>query len=213
MKMGTIMAFVGRVTATRGNLLRLRTTYKFVQNAMEILKMKRDRLAGELTGLLNQLSGREELEQKLMFAFADLQVALASLGYLRVISEANSVSRMKVNSTLVSIMGVTVPRVSSIQKPRIDSIENAGLYKAAAEMQLLIDGLLKMAQIEASVERIANELRTLNRKVNALEKVVVPAYSGQIRYIEELLFDEDLEDFSRFKRIKTLAERKKHAAT
>jgi len=207
------MAFIGKVTATRGNLLRLRTTYKFVQNATEILKMKRDRLAGELAGLLNRLSEREELEQKLMSALADLQIALASLGYLRVLSDANSVSRMKVNSTLVSIMGVAVPKVSSIQKPRIDSIENASLYKAAAEMQSLIDELLKMAQIEASVERIANELNALNRKVNALEKVVIPAYFGQIRYIEELLFDEDLEDFSRFKRIKTLADRKKHVVT
>jgi len=207
------MAFAGKVTATRGNLLRLRTTYRFVQTAMEILKMKRDRLAGELNELLNQLSERRELEQELMLAFADLQVALASLGYLRVLSDANSVSKMKVNSTLVSIMGVTVPKVSSIQKPRIDSIENAGLYKAATEMLSLMDELLGMAQIEARVERIANELKTLNRKVNALEKVVVPAYSGQIRYIEALLFDEDLEDFSRFKRIKTLTERKRNVLT
>ena len=207
------MAFAGKVTATRGNLLRLRTTYRFVQTAMEILKMKRDRLAGELNELLNQLSERRELEQELMLAFADLQVALASLGYLRVLSDANSVSKIKVNSTLVSIMGVTVPKVSSIQKPRIDSIENVGLYKAATEMLSLMDELLRMAQIEARVERIANELKTLNRKVNALEKVVVPAYSGQIRHIEALLFDEDLEDFSRFKRIKTLTERKKNVLT
>jgi V/A-type H+-transporting ATPase subunit D len=207
------MAFVGKVTATRGNLLRLRTTYRFVQSAMEILKMKRDRLAGELNGLLNQLSERKELEQKLMLAFADLQVALASLGYLRVLSDANSISRIEVHTFLISIMGVTVPKVSSIQKPRIDSIENASLHKAAAEMQSLMDGLLRMAQIEASVERIANELKTLNRKVNALEKVVVPAYLGQIRYIEGLLFDEDLEDFSRLKRIKTLTESKKNVVT
>jgi V/A-type H+-transporting ATPase subunit D len=65
-----------------------------------------------------------------------------------------------------------------------------------------------MATVEASVERIAHELLTLNRKVNALEKVVIPAYSEQIRYIEDLLFDEDLEEFSRVKHIKSLAERK-----
>jgi vacuolar-type H+-ATPase subunit D/Vma8 len=49
--------------------------------------------------------------------------------------------------------------------------------------------------------------------VNALEKIVVPAYSDQIRYIEDLLFDEDLEDFSRFKHVKAMAERKKDAFT
>lgn len=203
------MAFVGKVTATRGNLLRLRTTFNFVQNAMEILKMKRDRLAGELAGLLGQLSRRKEIEHNLMEAFADLKIAIASLGYSTVSSAASSVPRMKVDVRLISIMGVTVPRVAPTEKPRIDTIENMSLYKVAERQQGLIDELLKMAQIEAKVERIAHELMTLNRKVNALEKVVVPAYSEQIRYIEDLLFDEDLEDFSRFKHIKVIAGRKK----
>jgi V/A-type H+-transporting ATPase subunit D len=207
------MAYLGKVTATRGNLLRLRTTYKFVENAMEVLKMKRDRLAGELTGLLSRLSERNEIEQKLMLAYADLKIALASLGYTSVSSVANSISRIEVNMTLVSIMGVTVPEVDSIHPPLTNSIENASLFKAAKQLEQLMADLLKLAQIEATVERIAYELMTLNRKVNALEKVVVPAYSEQIRYIEDLLFDEDLEDFSRFKRIKTLAGRKKHAIT
>lgn len=203
------MAFVGKVTATRGNLLRLRTTFNFVQNAMEILKMKRDRLAGELTGLLDQLSCRKEIEQNLMETFADLKIAIASLGYTTVSSTASSIPRMKVDTSLISIMGVTVPRVEPTEKPPIDTIENMSLYKIAERLQGLTGELLKMAEIEAKVERIAHELMTLNRKVNALEKVVVPAYSEHIRYIEDLLFDEDLEDFSRFKHIKVIAGRKK----
>jgi V/A-type H+-transporting ATPase subunit D len=203
------MAFVGRTTATRGTLLRLRTTFKFVQNAMEILKMKRDRLAADLNELLNELNRRERTEQQLMEIYSDFKVTLAVLGYSAVSSIASSIPKIKVELNPVSIMGVVVPKVMIREKPPINFVENISLYKIAEKQQKLIEELLSVAQIEANVERIAHELMGINRKVNALEKVIIPAYSKQIRYIEDLLFDEDLEDFARVKHIKVVTERKK----
>jgi V/A-type H+-transporting ATPase subunit D len=83
------------------------------------------------------------------------------------------------------------------------------LYRLAEKQLTLIDELLNVAQIEASVERIANELMKVNRKVNALEKVIIPTYLKQIRYIEDSLFDEELEDFARIKHIQTVLGREK----
>jgi len=203
------MAFIGRTTATRGTLIKLRDTLEFIQNGQEILKMKRDRLAGELNSLLSRLSSREEAEKGLMEIYADLKEALASLGYATVSSTASSISQMKTDVNLISIMGVVVPKITVKEKPQINSILDMSLFKVAKRLQTEIDELLNVAQIEANIERIAYELMMINRKVNALEKVIIPAYVKLIRYIEDLLFDEDLEDFARIKHFRDVAGRKK----
>lgn len=203
------MASIGRITATRGTLLKLRTTLNFVQSAMNILEMKRDRLAAELNSLLHELTQRQKTEKQLMEIYADLKIALATLGYSAVFSTGSAVSKMIVEVNSVSIMGAIVPRVTIKKKPPIDSIENIGLHQVAEKQLKLIGELLSMAQIEASIERVAHELMKVNRKVNALEKVIVPTYERQIRYIEDLLFDEELEDFVRIKHVKAVLGRKK----
>jgi V/A-type H+-transporting ATPase subunit D len=203
------MAFVGRITATRGNLLRLRTALKFIQSAMDVLKMKRDRLAAELNGLLHELTHRRKVEERLGDIYTDLKTALATLGYSTVFSEALGAPKIKVELNTISIMGAIVPKVAVKEKPSIDSIENLSLYKVAEKQLKLIDELLTVAQIEASIERIAFELMKVNRKVNALEKVIIPTYLNQIRYIEDVLFDEELEDFARIKHVQAVLGRKR----
>jgi V/A-type H+-transporting ATPase subunit D len=203
------MAFVGRITATRGNLLRLRTALKFIQSAMDILKMKRDRLAAELNGLLNELTHRRKAEEQLSDIYTDLKTALATLGYSTVFSEALGISKMKVELNTISIMGAIVPKIVVKEKPSLDSIENLSLYKVAEKQLKLIDELLTVAQIEASIERVAYELMKVNRKVNALEKVIIPDYERQIKTIENLLFDEELEEFARVKHVKEVLDRKR----
>jgi V/A-type H+-transporting ATPase subunit D len=203
------MASIGRITATRGTLLKLRTTLNFVQSAMNILEMKRDRLAAELNSLLQEFTQRQKTEKQLMEIYADLKIALATLGYSAVFSTGLAVSKMIVEVNSVSIMGAIVPRITIKKKPPIDSIKNIGLHQVAEKQLKLIGELLSMAQIEASIERVAHELMKVNRKVNALEKVIIPTYERQIRYIEDLLFDEELEDFARIKHVKAVLGRKK----
>jgi V/A-type H+-transporting ATPase subunit D len=203
------MAFVGRTSATRGALLKLRTNLDFIQNAMEILTTKRDRLATEMNKLLNELVRREKVEGQLMDIYADLKIALATLGYSTVSFTSLSISKMKVEVNPISVMGVVVPKVVIKEKSAIGSIENINLYELAKRQQALIGELLNVAQIEASVERIAHELMAVSRKVNALEKVIIPAYAKQIKYIEDSLYDEDLEDFARIKHIKVISDRRK----
>lgn len=203
------MASLGRTATTRGALLKLRTTFKFVQGATEILKMKRDRLAADLNELLNELSRRGIAEQQLMEVYTDLRTTLATIGYSKVFSQASSISKMKVEPVLISIMGVPVPKFVVTEKSGVTFLENMSIYRIAERQQSLIEEFVMIAQIEANIERIAYDLMGVNRKVNALEKIIVPSYEKQIRYIEESLFDEELEEFGRIKHLKVVAERKK----
>jgi vacuolar-type H+-ATPase subunit D/Vma8 len=55
------------------------------------------------------------------------------------------------------------------------------------------------------VERLATELMNTNRKVNALEKVVIPRYKATIRYIEEKLNEQALQEFFVTKKMRDLS--------
>jgi V/A-type H+/Na+-transporting ATPase subunit D len=203
------MSLTGRVTATRGALIKLKTNLKLVTDGKNILKVKRDRLVGELNNLIKEFDRRKKLENRLTGVYEDFKEATANLGYEHVASTSLSIPKIKIQVRPISIMGVIVPKITVKEKPRTDSIEDMELYKIANDMRELIDELLHVAQIETEIERIANELLRINRKVNALERVIIPSAEKQVRYIEELLLDEDLEEFSRTKHVRNVIGREK----
>ncbi len=203
------MSLTGRVTATRGALIRLRGNLKLIQDGKNILKVKRDRLVGELNNLIKQLGKREMLEARLAEIYDAFKEATASLGLEHVASSALPISKIKIDVRPVSVMGVVVPKLKVTERPRIDSIEEMELYSVAEKLGDLMSELLFIAQVETAIERIANELLRINRKVNALERIIIPSAERQVRYIQELLLDEDLEDFSRTKHVRNVIGREK----
>lgn len=199
-----IMALSSRISVTKGALMKLQGTLEFVKSGKDILKIKRERLAGELNTLFKELAYREEVEKHLMEVYDVLKKVMESLGYAEVLSMASSISTIQTEVIPVSIMGVVVPRIIVKEKPRIESIQDMSLYDAAVKLLALVNELLKLAEIEARAERISVELMIINRKVNALEKVIIPRYEREIKYMADLLFDEDLEDLTRIKHVRNV---------
>jgi H(+)-transporting ATP synthase subunit D len=203
------LAFIGKITPTRGTLIRLKDTLRFIQEGKDVLEMKRDRLAGELSSQIKDLEGRKILEAELMEAYAKFKDVLTNSGYEAVASSAWSISKIETEVAKASVMGVPLPRIMVTKRSSADSIQDMGLYQVAAKLQALIVDLLSLAQTEANIERISYELMMINRKVNALEKTVIPEYERKISYIQDLLFDEDLEGFVEIKHVKNTAGRRK----
>jgi V/A-type H+-transporting ATPase subunit D len=203
------LAFIGKTTPTRGALIKLKDTLKFIREGKDVLKMKRDRLAGELNDQIKDSESRKTVEGELMEVYAKLKEVLTNLGYGVVASSAWAVPRIETRIMQVSVMGVTLPRIAVTKRPSADSIQDVGLHQVAVELQALIVDLLSLAQTEANIERISHELMMTNRKVNALEKTIIPEYERKISYIQDLLFDEDLEGFAGIKHIKNVAGRRK----
>ena len=53
--------------------------------------------------------------------------------------------------------------------------------------------------METKIESIARDLERTNKIVNALENVVIPDLERDIKYIEDMLEEDDLEEFVRLK--------------
>jgi V/A-type H+-transporting ATPase subunit D len=193
-----------RAAVTRGVLLRLREQLDFTKRGKELLKMKRDNLAAETNRLLVKVSTRNELERRFMSAYDTLKIAYMTLGYSEFQSQASTVEPLVARVRPRSVMGVLVPEIVLDKTPSIASVTNASAYAAAEKMTKLMRELLVIAEAEGRIESIAQELMMTNRKVNALERVLIPKLQEVIRYIDGRLEEETLEEFFRAKRVKAV---------
>ncbi|MCP8320538.1 MAG: V-type ATP synthase subunit D [archaeon] len=203
------MSFVVRVAATKGVLLRLREQLGFIEKGKEILKMKREQLAGEINRLLAEVKARGELEKEIMEAYDYLKKAHSMLGYQNLQSMALTVGQIDISGLTYSVMGVLVPELRIEKEADISNVPSGVAYEAAEKISPLITKIIKLGESEAKIERLVDEFMSTNRKVNALEQIVIPSIASTIRYIEGRLYEEMLEEFIRTKHVREAIRRRR----
>jgi len=175
----------------------------FIERGTEFLKLKRDHLAKELTTSIDELKGRRsKLLENLRIAYRAVTAAYISLGPTEVRSQASSIkNRLELEVLPRSVMGVRYPYIKVEKEPQIAGELDITLSEAAGKVLGILEDILKLAEFEARAERIADELGKTNRKVNALENTIIPRYKRIIKFIEDKLDEESLEELVRMKLI------------
>jgi V/A-type H+-transporting ATPase subunit D len=175
----------------------------FIERGTEFLKLKRDHLAKELTTSIDVLKGRRsKLLEDLRIAYRAVTAAYISLGPTEVRSQASSIkSRLELEILPRSVMGVRYPFIKVEKEPQITGELDITLSEAAEKVLGILEDILQLAEFEARAERIADELGKTNRKVNALENTIIPSYRQVIKFIEDKLDEESLEELVRMKLI------------
>jgi len=191
------------VRPTKGYLMEMKRRIGFIERGTEFLKLKRDHLAKELTTSIELLKGRRsKLLEELRVAYRAVTAAYISLGPTEVQSQAKSIkSRLELEVLPRSIMGVRYPYIKVEKEPQITGELDITLSEAAEKVMSVLDDILQLAENEARAERIADELGKTNRKVNALENTIIPSYRGIIKFIQDKLDEEALEELVRMKLI------------
>ena len=115
-----------------------------------------------------------------------------------------------------SIMGVIVPVVRFQGEP--DAKPDYGfantstqLDKAFKEFYRVLELIAELARAEGTTFQIANDVGRTQRRVNALNYVLIPMYRNTTKRIEQVLEEKDREEFVRTKRIKQMI--KEHGKT
>jgi len=191
------------VRPTKGYLMEIKRRIGFIERGTEFLKLKRDHLAKELTTSIDVLKGRRsKLLEDLSIAYRAVTAAYISLGPTEVRSQASSIkSRLELEVLPRSVMGVRYPYIKVEKEPQITGELDITLSEAAEKVLSILDDILQLAEFEARAERIADELGKTNRKVNALENTIIPSYRQVIKFIEDKLDEESLEELVRMKLI------------
>ncbi len=181
------------ITPTRMVLNQLKGRLKTARRGHKLLKDKRDELMRQFMDVVKlnkQL--RSRVEEGLTAAFGSLQVA-SSIMSPEMLEQALMYPRQSVElgMSFKNIMSVNVPEYSFKTKSNDPSeIYPYGFVQTSGELDDALDKLakvfedmLELAQVEKTMQLLAEEIEKTRRRVNALEYVMIPELEGNIKYI------------------------------
>ena len=194
-----------KIAPTRGNMVKFASSLKLARKGRDLLEQKRTILLMELTGKIREARDlQRDLELVFSDAYFSLQMAGLSVGIDNVEELAYSVPEVQdFTIRLHSVMGVEIPKVDPMEKPPVPCYSFLGtsgaLDAAYSRAQDVLALIARMAEVETSVYRLAVQIRKTFRRVNALEKVVIPSNKRTLAWIANVLEENDREDFTRMK--------------
>lgn len=193
---------------TRSNLLKLIEDLKFAQLGHELLDQKRSILVVELLTLVDQAV---DYESRVVKSLAEAQLSLSDaimqMGRLRVGNLGGAVNiDYSINLGSRRVMGVSVPKVETTfvdKSPYFSSEDTSILSELAVDRYRTTLQLMgRLAELKVSIMRLAKEVKKTIRKVNALEKIVIPQNKETIAWMRGRIEEQERENFILLKVVK-----------
>ncbi|MGD2073013.1 MAG: V-type ATP synthase subunit D [Candidatus Thorarchaeota archaeon] len=193
---------------TRMELLRLKNRKRLAERGHDLLREKRDSLVMEFFNAIAEIKeSRENVEQTLAEAFTALTQAKMIMGPVKVL-EFTSASKIyaELNISTRSMMGVIVPVLSIKQDvPKIPyslADSSTRLDLTSTKFSDALRAIVRLAEIESTVKRLAIEIERTKRRVSALESVVIPRLDATARFVKLALEERERGDFFRIKLVR-----------
>lgn len=197
-----------RKAPTKNNLMAAKKSLKLARMGYDLMGRKKNILVKEIMSLLDRSEGiQAELEAAAAEAYGLLQRAHLFMGscmdYARCVPIDDGL-RIHIRS----VMGVTLPSVS-LDTPdapalhyglNFTSSQLDDAYLAFEKVKRLI---VELTEIESNVIRLSEAISKTQKRTNALNNIMIPRLTEEIKSITDVLDEKDREDFSRLKVIKT----------
>ena len=208
------------VTPTRMVLNQQKGRLTTAQRGHKLLKDKRDELMRQFMDVVRRNKVlRLKVEAGLTEAFAALSVA-GSVMSPEMLEQSLLYPRQSVE------LGVTFNNVMSVNVPAYDfktkSAESGDIFPygfaqtsgelddAMSAMSGVFEDMLELAQVEKTMQLLAQEIEKTRRRVNALEYVMIPEYQANIKYITAKLQETENSTKVRLIKVKEMVLEKAH---
>jgi V/A-type H+/Na+-transporting ATPase subunit D len=197
-----------RVAPTKSNLLSLKEQFGIAREGFELLEQKREILVMELMRRVEETKLLERsLDKRVASAYPALRSLLVTMGRDRASETAKGiVLGHAARERRVQAAGMTLLDIDfEAAKPSLPySFGNsfAVCDKTMIEFTELLSVAARLAAIRSMVWKLSQEVRKTQRRVNALEKMVIPDTGETIRYVESVLEEREREGFFTQKLIK-----------
>ena len=195
------------IKPTRMGLLLTKRKLKLASKGHKLLKQKQDVLIMEFFNVLREIKRlRKEVAAKIIFAQKSLSRAQALQGTADIERVFNSLTDdVVITFKQRNIMGVKIPEIDEIKTDYhwysyLDS--NVELDNAVVLYREMFPSLMKLAERQLALNRIAEDIKKTKRKVNALEYIIVPRLEAVKEMISFKLEEQERENFTRLKKIK-----------
>jgi len=181
------------VTPTRMVLNQMKGRLRTATRGHKLLKDKRDEEMRQFMEIVRRNKVlREKVEQGLTEAFAAMSMASAVMSP-EMLEQSLLYARRKVE------LGVSEKNIMSVNVPVYDfkttAAEQAGslpygfaqtsgeLDDALTKLYEVFEDMLALAEVEKTMQLLAEDIEKTRRRVNALEYVMIPELQDNIRYI------------------------------
>ena len=201
------------IAPTKSNLLTTKEQLAVSTNGYELLEEKREILVRELMGLVEQVRLLEDEIDKA------IEEAYPAFKRMLMIDGADEVERIshaihydfemiEKNVTVGGMQFETI-EVELPQKELFYSFMGTYANTDAVIIKFLnlLSLLTQMASIRTIVWRLAEEVKRTQRRVNALDKMIIPQASQTIKYIEGVLEERERENVFVLKALKRKKQR------
>jgi V/A-type H+-transporting ATPase subunit D len=197
-----------QIAPTKSNLLRVKERLALAEEGHGLLEQKREILVMELMQKLEQVKMLErELDARVKTAYPCLKQMLVVVGRERAARLAQNISyRFELTEKRVTIAGMKLPGLE-VKLPDAElKYSPVNSFAECDETVLEFIEMLKICTELAAVRtiawRLAREVRKTQRRVNALEKMVIPTAGETRAYIEASLEERDRDSFFTSKLLK-----------
>lgn len=178
------------VNPTRMALMELKRKSASAKRGHKLLKDKQDGLMQQFLQVIRTAKQlREEIDAKLQRAFRTFILASAWLSESELQNALSSPQAVvSLDYEIKSVMGVKIPVFKLRKEGTIRSYgyanTNAFLDEAIDLFEETFSSLIRLAEIEKQAERMAIELETTRRRVNALEHKMLPDLRDTVKFIK-----------------------------
>ncbi|MHA2170386.1 MAG: V-type ATP synthase subunit D [Candidatus Kariarchaeaceae archaeon] len=197
------------IAPTRMQLLELKKKAVLATHGHDLLKEKMDALIIEFYNVLDEVKeAQSESEGVLETAHGQLQLASLKMGMFKLREIGFSAPQtLSLLATTRSIMGVKTPKLALKRKELTKPFYGAEFTSIALDDSVIafrdyLYSVVSLAEKIATLQKLAYEISSTKRRVNALNHIIIPRLTNTAVFIDLALEEEDRETFSRMKFIK-----------
>jgi len=210
------------VFPTRQTLQLMKGKLKGAQIGHDLLKRKSEALTKRFRDITRRIDEAKRKMGRVMqiaaFSLAEVTYAVGGdISYQ--IQESAKNARFRVRTRQENVSGVLLPQFESFQTEGNNDFQLTGLGKGGQQVQRCretyaraVETLVELASLQTAFVILDEVIKVVNRRVNAIEHVIIPRTENTIKYINAELDEIDREEFYRLKKVSGKKERDARAA-
>ena len=199
-----------QVNPNRMELLKLRKKQAVARRGHKLLKDKLEGLLRDFMRVVREYRTlRAAVDEELSAVFRSLILASATMpreAFLTALAFPKCRAALEVREK--HLMNVRVPVFSFSIEGVLQSYgtqsTNYDLDLAMGSVRSVLERMVKLAEVEKTIELVASEIEKTRRRVNALEYVLIPQQEDAIRSIESKLDELERANIIRLMKIKQI---------
>ncbi|KAK6075088.1 ATP synthase subunit D [Seiridium cupressi] len=199
------------VFPTRQSLGIMKAKLKGAEQGHSLLKRKSEALTKRFRDITRRIDEAKRKMGRVMqiAAFSLAEVTYAVGGDINYqVQESARQARFRIRTKQENVSGVLLPAFESYQTEGNNDFGLTGLGKGGQQVQRCrdtyaraVETLVELASLQTAFVILDEVIKVVNRRVNAIEHVIIPRTENTIKYINSELDELDREEFYRLKKV------------